>query len=286
MIKVNGYKVEVTTFPNNESLIKSNFKNWKQAIVSVEFKFESDADLVHLMMIKHELDSVNTEAILRMPYVPYSRMDRTGGENVFTLKAVANMINSMNFKEVHILEPHSDVCVALLDRVIPYEYTITELLPYALKKTNLNIEENDFIVFPDGGAEKRYAKKVKGANVLTAIKHRDFTTGDITSLEVVGEAKEGFNAIIVDDLCSKGGTFMLTANKLKEMGANKIYLAITHCENNILNGDVLKKDSPIEKVFTTNSIFDTSFFNMAKEQLFMKYGRSIELDKLDVREVI
>lgn len=56
-----------------------------------------------------------------------------------------------------------------------------------------------------------------------------------------------------DNLCSKGGTFILNAEKLKEMWAGKIYLAVTHCEDTMFDGDILKNDL-VTKVFTTNSI--------------------------------
>lgn len=287
MIKINGQPIEITRFPNGESLIKRDFiDNQFDSFFKVSLKFDSDIDLIHLMMIKHEIDEINGEAVLQLPYVPYSRMDRTEGENVFTLKAVCNLINNLNFKEVHVLEPHSDVCVALLDRVIPYEYTIRELLPKVLKETNLDLNDNDYLVFPDGGAEKRYAKQVDCKNILTALKHRDFKTGFIKSLEVIGEAKEGFNAIIVDDLCSKGGTFMLTANKLKEMGANKVYLAVTHCESSILDGDVLKENSPIDKVFTTNTLMNDLYIKLGKEQFQQCFGKSVNREKLSIVEVI
>lgn len=285
MIKVNRVPIEVTKFPNGESLIKRDFARPQIKDYKVSLKFESDLDLIHLAMIKHEIDEVNGEAILQLPYVPYSRMDRTEGKNVFTLKAICKLINSLNFKEVHILEPHSDVCIALLDRVIPYNYTTQQLLPKALKETGLNLNDVDYLVFPDGGAEKRYSKQVNCKNILTAIKHRDFTTGDIKSLEIIGKPTEKFNAIIVDDLCSKGGTFMLTANKLKEMGADKIYLVVSHCENTILDGDVLKEDSPIEKVFTTNSILNELFLNMGREQFYMCFGKKVKTDKLHITEV-
>lgn len=286
MIKVNGYQIEVKEFPNGESLIKRRFADCRDKNFKVSLKFESDLDLIHLAMIKHEIDEVGGIATLQLPYVPYSRMDRTEGENVFTLKAICKLINGLNFKEVHILEPHSDVCVALLDRVVPYEYTIKTLLPKALKETNLDLNGNDYLVFPDGGAEKRYAKQVDCKNILTAIKHRDFATGDIKSLEIIGEAKEGFNAIIVDDLCSKGGTFMLTANKLKEMGAEKVYLITTHCENTIFGGDVLKGDSPIETVFTTNSILNEQVLNIEQEEFKKYFGEEIQVGKLRIAEVV
>lgn len=285
MIKVNGKLVEVKTFPNGESLIRNTFLDNRGKNYTISLKFESDSDFIHLAMIKRELDEINAQVVLKLPYIPYSRMDRTEGKIVFTLKVICGLINSLNFKEVHILEPHSDVSIALLDRVIPYEYSIRQLLPKAIKEIGLNLDDKDYIVFPDSGAEKRYSKQVSCKNILTAIKHRDFVTGDIKSLEIIGKPTEKFNAIIIDDLCSRGGTFMLTANKLKELGADKVYLVVTHCENTILDGEVLKKDSPIEKVFTTNSIFNSTILNLNREQFKMCFGGKVEIDKLHIVEV-
>jgi ribose-phosphate pyrophosphokinase len=47
---------------------------------------------------------------------------------------------------------------------------------------------------------------------------------------------------------------MLTANALKEQGFGEIYLLVAHCENTIFEGDVLKENTPINKVITTNTI--------------------------------
>lgn len=60
--------------------------------------------------------------------------------------------------------------------------------------------------------------------------------------------------LIIDDICSKGGTFYHSAKKLKELGANKIYLYVSHCENTIYAGELLKDNGLIEKIFTTDSI--------------------------------
>jgi ribose-phosphate pyrophosphokinase len=60
--------------------------------------------------------------------------------------------------------------------------------------------------------------------------------------------------LIVDDICSRGGTFVHTAKALKDAGAANVYLYITHCERTIFNGEIFSSGL-IEKVFTTNSIF-------------------------------
>ena len=59
--------------------------------------------------------------------------------------------------------------------------------------------------------------------------------------------------LIIDDISSRGGTFYHSAKKLKELGADKVFLYVTHCENTILEGEVLTSGL-IEKVFTTSSL--------------------------------
>ena len=59
--------------------------------------------------------------------------------------------------------------------------------------------------------------------------------------------------LIIDDICSKGGTFKYSAIELKKLGAKNIYLYISHCEN-VIDIDALK-EAGITKVFTTNSIY-------------------------------
>lgn len=66
--------------------------------------------------------------------------------------------------------------------------------------------------------------------------------------------------LIRDDICSKGGTCYYVAKKLKEMGADKVFIYVTHCENAILDGEFgeskrsLLDTGLIEYLFTTNSI--------------------------------
>ena len=111
------------------------------------------------------------------------------------------------------------------------------------------------IFYPDEGAMKRYAGMIQKPYTF-GYKDRNWETGEIKGLEVFGDIQniKDKDILIVDDICSKGGTFYHSAKKLKELGANDIYLYVTHCENTILKGELLKSGL-IKKVFTTNSIF-------------------------------
>jgi ribose-phosphate pyrophosphokinase len=258
MIYINGSQIEFKNFPNNETLV--NETQIKNAISSetntVGFKYENDKDLIHLMFLKRYLDEHQIKSKLVIYYMPYSRMDRLENDSAFTLKYVADFINSLNFLEIVVIEPHSDVTPALLHNSKALFPSI-DIFDKARDMVGFDINK-DYVYFPDAGAEKRYGKKIGNFKQLVGFKNRDFATGRITRLDILGEAsKDGFKVIMLDDLCSRGGTFQLGAEKLKAMGATEIYLVVGHCENTIYDGDIFKTNL-INKVFTTNSIITTS----------------------------
>lgn len=261
MIKVNGQEIVFEEFPNGETKLNSESVVNSLLLISsiytggydsrVDFKYENDSDLIKLMFVKRYLDDLNIDNVaLNIYYMPYSRMDRSENKSPFTLKYVTEFINSLGFENVKVTEPHSDVAVALLNNVDAY-YINFKLIQEVQRMIMFNHDE-DYIVFPDGGAQKRYSK-MKAKNTLVCYKHRDFETGQITSLELVGDTSRAYGktAIIVDDLSSYGGTFVHTANKLREQGFLRIVLLVAHAENSIFKGELFNH---VDKVFTTDSI--------------------------------
>lgn len=254
MLKFNGVELGLKQFPNGETLINGDEILTHMAdFNTIVWKYEDDGDLIKLMFVKSYLDDRRVRCTLTIYYMPYSRMDRIEGTSAFTLKYTAAFINQLNFESVTVIEPHSDVTLALIDRSIG-KYPTIQLLEQVAEEIGFDIWQ-DYLFFPDAGAQKRYSK-VEGYKQLVGFKARDFQTGQIKSLEVVGSVeREGFTAIIVDDLCSYGGTFMLSAEKLREIGASRIYLLVAHCENSIFKGKILESDL-IDKVFTTDTILN------------------------------
>lgn len=188
---------------------------------------------------------------LRVPYIPDARMDRIKKESeVFTLKYFAQTINSLHFECVEVLDPHSDVSTALFNKV--YVDSPNWLIESAVKKI---ASDNLMMFYPDAGAMKRYSSAVHLPYTF-GIKNRDWETGEIQGLDLSGEINQlpGKDILIVDDICSRGGTFYHSAKKLKEVGVGKIYLYVTHCENTIYDGELLKDNGLIEKIYTTDTI--------------------------------
>lgn len=251
-----GYKtIQFEKFPNGETrIVQESLPERNEMIRRLSFKYEEDGDLIKLMMVKNYLDTMNVKCNgLLIYYMPYSRMDRSENDSPFTLKYVANFINSLGFERVEIIEPHSDVTNALIDNAVP-NYINTILAPKVANEIGFGEGENgegDRIFFPDAGAQKRYIGKIQ-APYLVGNKNRDFKTGDIKSLEIMGGKVENPNKIlIIDDLSSYGGTFVHSAKALRDLGFKEIYLLVGHAENSIFKGKLFEN---IDKVFTTDTI--------------------------------
>lgn len=222
--------------------------------VTITWTFENNEELVALIYLTRHLQSHGVENIhLNMPYIPNARQDRVKtDEDIFTLKYFAEVINALHFKSVTVLDPHSSVSEALIDniQIVSPKKNIEKVIA-KIEKENQQL----LMFYPDEGAMKRYSGMVDRPYTF-GIKKRDWATGKIQGLEVSGmtELVAGSDILIVDDISSRGGTFYFSAKALKEMGANHIYLYVSHCENTILEGEVLSCGL-VERVYTTNSIF-------------------------------
>jgi ribose-phosphate pyrophosphokinase len=118
------------------------------------------------------------------------------------------------------------------------------------------------IFFPDKGAMERY-NSMEDLLCIYGEKTRDWKTGIINGVEIKGVVDENkiknLPILIVDDICSKGGTFYHSALELKRYGFKNIYLYVTHCEPSIFTGDLYRNRKELCKmVFTTNSIINVS----------------------------
>lgn len=249
MIRIDRQEIKKDNFPDGTLLIKYAPQGNAHQIY---WKFENNEELVALYYLTRSLQEKGDEDIeLIMPYIPNARQDRVKKEeDIFTLKYFCEIINSLHFKKVHVLDPHSDVSNALLNRI--EKMPVAPYIEKALKLSGIK-REQDIIFYPDNGSQKRYSELVTFPNAF-GIKTRDWVTGEIKSLEVAGSIpKAPFDVLIVDDISSYGGTFYFSALKLKELGARKIYLYVTHCEDSVLQGKLLQGDL-IEHIYTTNSL--------------------------------
>ena len=154
MIKLNGQIVEQNHFPDNSLFIKAiPMLASYNAHILIDWYYENDAELFTIICLRKHYSQYR--ATLFLEYCPHARMDRVKNSlDVFTLKYFAEVINSLNFEEVRILDPHSNVCTALINnsKVINPVYHID------MARCDC---EPDMLFFPDEGSMKRYSANLK-----------------------------------------------------------------------------------------------------------------------------
>ncbi|MFK7970096.1 MAG: ribose-phosphate diphosphokinase [Bacteroidia bacterium] len=187
---------------------------------------------------------------LCIPYFPAARQDRvmTAGEPL-TVKIFADAINALHANRVIILDPHSSVAPALLSHVevVDNHQFVRECLA--------QIPHDVCLVSPDAGAEKKIHELAQVLDyeedrIVFCSKKRDVRTGALSGFEVLEDDLDGRSCLIVDDICDGGGTFLGLAEKLKEKGADALYLAVSH---GIFSKGLEVLNQQFEHVFTTDS---------------------------------
>jgi ribose-phosphate pyrophosphokinase len=237
---------------NNHIKIKSRLSNFK--------------DLELILCATQALRNVKVSNIsLYVPFFIGSRSDRKfqdGGIN-YLKQVIAPIINSQNYDEVIIFDPHSDVLEAVINNFVKINNFY--LVKYALTEIDNKNDAQSRICFisPDAGAYKKIfdvAKEFKVNNIITANKVRDLVTGKIVKTEIPNlNFGDNMQYVIIDDIADGGRTFIELSKEIKTQKPNaKIYLIVSH---GIFSAGLEALKPHFEKVYTTDSysVIDDSF---------------------------
>lgn len=247
MILLNGQPINVTTFPDKTSQVwklpeeilkESNYAH-------ITWQFESEAEFIHLAQLKMLLDMEGSfKCTLRIKYLPYARQDKEISNNMtFALRPFARLLNSLEFDEVIIHDPHSEKAIEMINNSIakyPWEH-----VNKAWHQTESNV-----ICYPDKGALEKYSK-IYDFMYIWGEKVREQSSGKILNYSVIdAHMIRDQNVLIVDDICDGGATFILLAKELYVKGAKEVNLFVTH--GLFTNGVKPLLDSGIKRIFTAN----------------------------------
>jgi ribose-phosphate pyrophosphokinase len=223
--------------------------------VMITQRIATSEDFIFLLLAAEALQQSGSisELYLTLPYFPGARQDRRMVEGEpFTLKVYANLINEASFDEVVILDPHSDVTPALINNVTVVNNHV--FVDQAILDIEGMVPEHYVsLVSPDAGASKKItslAKYVQIQDIIKCDKDRDVTNGNIKGFEVHSKNIQGKTCVIVDDICDGGGTFVGLAQKLREEGAKRVYLVVTH---GIFSKGFKQLNAYFDGIYTTDS---------------------------------
>ncbi|MGI3448086.1 ribose-phosphate diphosphokinase [Citrobacter arsenatis] len=201
--------------------------------------------------VRHQTDVLVSH--LELPWLPWARQDRhmVAGDS-FALKVFASHLNTLKFDKVKVLDPHSDAAAAAIDNLVAIGQERCLLqsatLPHLFQQNAL------MLVAPDAGALKKIDTVARAAGVeeyAILSKKRDVASGKLTGFALMAGDVRGRDLLIVDDLCDAGGTFIGSAQVLRDACARSVSLYVTHglfskgIEHLFANG--------IDAIYTTTS---------------------------------
>lgn len=236
MISLNGTEISPTRFPDDTSQVWQLDFDFNKKNVTVDWTFSNEAEFLHIAQLKDLLDANLISAKLIINYLPYGRQDKPiTNESTFGLVTFAKLLNTLNFREVVIVDPHSVIALNLIKNSTAkyYEDKIEHILGDMYQFLKDVVGCRPIVCYPDKGAVTKYTEVYSFGqylNVATFVygeKVRDQATGQILSYELFGDVK-GCPVLIVDDICDGGATFILLADALYKAGASDVRLFVTH----------------------------------------------------------
>lgn len=184
-----------------------------------------------------------------MPYFPVGTMERISEKwEIATAKYFADIMSHLpsgrgGKTSIHTFDIH-----ALVERFLFDSFSVNLETHTAMNHVQWILQDKT-IVFPDEGAEKRFAKEFPGIDMIILSKVRQGTERKISLKEWNPEGK---NLLIIDDLIQSGGTIIKSAEFLRGLGAKSVSGFSTHW---VFPNDSYKKlAASLDTLYVTDSI--------------------------------
>ncbi|MCW4021149.1 MAG: ribose-phosphate pyrophosphokinase [Candidatus Bathyarchaeota archaeon] len=247
--------VKTKHFPDGEFYFKFEENVAGEDLLIVQSLYPpQDSRVFELFLMLHTARDLGASSIkVFAPYLAYSRQDERylDGE-CLSSRMIAEILEQLKVDSLYTVDVHNQQVLSMYTFPAHNLTASGELAKYFAAKDL----KDPLIVSPDDEelAKKRaeYAAKTIDADNDFFGKKRDRYTGNITTYSKQLNV-QGRDAIIIDDIISTGKTAANAARILKEQGARKVFVGVSHA---LLLGDALKtlKESGADEVVGTDSV--------------------------------
>jgi ribose-phosphate pyrophosphokinase len=242
-------------FPAGEQYIKINNDSSLES-VRVNARCESSNDLMTIILA---IDALKLEGFKRielfLPYFPYARQDRmcNKGES-FSLRTICNIFNAMGLTRIITYDVHSTVTGILLERHV--DYGNWEEVRKFTEDFVLAGRHSIALIVPDAGA---FRKAESLFNTYPSVfdkmvicrKKRDASG---VYIDPIQDNIAGMKAVVVDDICDGGATFVALGERLTEAKVHSSHLFVSH---GIFSAGLGELFDHYNTIATTNSFSTT-----------------------------
>jgi len=254
-------EAEIVRFDNSETkiTIKENVVD-ELCIVIQPTANPTDTSLMELFYFCDALKRGEARKVIAfIPYFGYARQNiqHRPGECV-SANVVIRFLEAIGFDKIYTIDLHDEATEGVFS--IPFKNL--SALPLLAKKIKNELKDKIsqvMVTSPDqGGIERarKFAQEFFGKiNSIAVIeKRRDLNKPHQSeALALYGDVKNKI-VILVDDIVTSGKTLVNAANLCLQHQAKKVYAAIVHHDFSP-NAKKILLEAPIEKIYTTNTIY-------------------------------
>ncbi len=244
---------EVIRFPEGTLFVRvlENVRGRRVYVVQSTV-FPTNDNFMELLFWIDALRRASAESVtVVVPYFAYAKGDKKDEPRVsIRARVCADAIEAAGADRVVTLDLHAPQIQGFFRAPVDDLYAAPYLCA-AIHELGL---PSVVVVAPDAGFAKRarrYARRL-GAPLAIADKMREDHSGEVASVEVIGDVA-GRDAVVVDDFTISAGTLVETAEQLVVRGASSVTAVVTH--GVFAEGSIERLDaSPIERLIVTDSI--------------------------------
>lgn len=244
--------------------------NQLQADTQITASLHNSTDVMDYLLLENVLLEGGTCLSVEIPYFPYARQDRICAQGqAFSLDLMTKLLNSNSEKfvgqrqKIVVWDCHSPVTLKLLRKNTSFQEIINiepiEIIQQSAALMQILTANNTVLICPDAGAIQRTqtianginSQRQQAINIIHCEKQRDPSTGKIRTTALDSPDLTGKTAVITDDICDGGATFIGIAKQLRSLNCQNIILYVTH---GIFSKGLAVFDGLVDQVFTSNSL--------------------------------
>ncbi len=246
-------KLRVTRFSNENIKIKieENVRGCDVFVIQTSSPPLSD-NLVELLILIDALKFASADRITAvLPYFPYARSDKKDEARIsITARLVADLLETAGADRVLTMTLHAPQILGFFRKPAD-QLLATPILKNHFKRSDLS---NSVVVATDAGAGKIAGHFAKRLRLPMAVidKRRLDDSEKATGTALIGQV-EGKDAIIYDDEIATGGSIQEAARILRDFGARRVRVGVTHP---VLSGPAVERlqEAKLDELVVTDTI--------------------------------
>jgi len=239
--------VEIRKFPDGEKYVRVLGSAEEVTVISSTFA-PQDERIIELLLLGDALRELGVKKLRAVvPYFAYSRQDRVTkeGEPV-SVRAIMRALG-LYYDELYVFDLHNPETLKYFPGKGVNVSPAGVIASYFHDKLGEGV-----VLAPDRGARER----ARAVAEKLGLEYSHFEKRRISPTEVEMRPVEvdvrGRNVLIVDDIISTGGTMIKAAGILKKLGAEKIFVGVTH--GVFAEGAVERVGEVVDELAVTNTI--------------------------------